>query len=47
MMFDGLPKGGRGYREASLQLQAEIRRLWEWLVVEHEQGRPRHASPLP
>jgi len=47
MTFDGLPKGGRGYREASLALQTEIRRLWEWLVVQHEQGRPRHADPLP
>jgi 1-acyl-sn-glycerol-3-phosphate acyltransferase len=47
MTFDGLPKGGRGYREASLALQTEIRRLWEWLVVQHEQGRPRNADPLP
>jgi 1-acyl-sn-glycerol-3-phosphate acyltransferase len=47
MSFEGLPRGGRGYREASSQLQAEIRRLWDWLVVEHERGRPRDASPLP
>jgi 1-acyl-sn-glycerol-3-phosphate acyltransferase len=47
MTFEGLPKGGRGYREASLQIQAEIRHLWDWLVVEHEQGRPRRAGPLP
>ena len=26
-----LPKGGKGYKEASALLQAEIRRLWEWL----------------
>lgn len=45
MSFDGLPSGGRGYREASAQIQAEILRLWEWLVEQHELGRPRGAVP--
>jgi 1-acyl-sn-glycerol-3-phosphate acyltransferase len=45
MRFDGLPRGGKGYKEASLALQAEIRRLWEFLVDMHAQGRPRHATP--
>jgi 1-acyl-sn-glycerol-3-phosphate acyltransferase len=45
LRFDGLPKGGKGYREASLEIQAEIRRLWEWLVELHELGRPRGAVP--
>ena len=45
MRFDGLPKGGRGYREASHEIQAEIRRLWEWLVELHELGRPRDSRP--
>jgi 1-acyl-sn-glycerol-3-phosphate acyltransferase len=45
MTFEGLPTGGRGYREASAQLQAEIRKLWEWLVEQHELGRPRGAIP--
>jgi 1-acyl-sn-glycerol-3-phosphate acyltransferase len=45
MTFDGLPTGGRGYREASAQLQAEIRKLWEWLVEQHELGRPHGAVP--
>lgn len=45
MSFDGLPSGGRGYREASTQIQAEILRLWEWLVDQHERGRPRGAVP--
>jgi 1-acyl-sn-glycerol-3-phosphate acyltransferase len=45
MSFDGLPSGGRGYREASAQIQAEILRLWEWLVDQHEHGRPRGAVP--
>jgi 1-acyl-sn-glycerol-3-phosphate acyltransferase len=43
MRLDGLPKGGKGYREASAEVQAEIRRLWDWLVGQHELGRPRGA----
>jgi 1-acyl-sn-glycerol-3-phosphate acyltransferase len=45
MSFDGLPRGGRGYREASLEIERKIRELWEWLVDVHEQGRPRDATP--
>ena len=45
MTFDGLPKGGKGYREASALLQAEIRRLWDWLVEMHELGPARRRSP--
>jgi 1-acyl-sn-glycerol-3-phosphate acyltransferase len=45
MTFKSLPSGGRGYREASAQIQAEILRLWEWLVDQHERGRPRGAVP--
>ena len=43
--FDGLPKGGRGYKEASALLQGEIRRLFDWLVDVHRLGRPRDAVP--
>jgi 1-acyl-sn-glycerol-3-phosphate acyltransferase len=43
--FDGLPRGGRGYREASDRIEQEIRRLWEWLVEIHAQGRPRGLTP--
>jgi 1-acyl-sn-glycerol-3-phosphate acyltransferase len=45
MRFDGLPRNGRGYREASAEIQRELRRLWEWLVEIHELGRPRTAQP--
>jgi 1-acyl-sn-glycerol-3-phosphate acyltransferase len=45
MSFDGLPKGGKGYREASGQIEAELHRLWAWLRDLHEAGRPRHAVP--
>jgi 1-acyl-sn-glycerol-3-phosphate acyltransferase len=43
--FDGLPRGGKGYREASHEIERRIRVLWDWLVEVHEQGRPRHATP--
>jgi len=45
MTFDGLPRGGRGYKEASFEIQRELRALWEWLVRVHEHGRPRLAIP--
>jgi 1-acyl-sn-glycerol-3-phosphate acyltransferase len=45
MAFDGLPKGGRGYKEASLEIERKIRELWEWLGEVHELGRPSDATP--
>jgi 1-acyl-sn-glycerol-3-phosphate acyltransferase len=45
MRFDDLPKNGKGYREASNQIEQELRRLWEWLAEQHRNGRPRGASP--
>ena len=46
MRFDGLPKAGKGYREASAELEREIHRLWRWLAELHEAGRPA-AVELP
>jgi 1-acyl-sn-glycerol-3-phosphate acyltransferase len=45
MRFDGLPRGGKGYREASEQIEEELNRLWRWLRDLHEAGRPRVAVP--
>jgi 1-acyl-sn-glycerol-3-phosphate acyltransferase len=45
MRFDGLPRGGKGYREASQQIEDELNRLWTWLRDLHEAGRPRTAVP--
>ena len=45
MTFDGLPKGGKGYKEASVLVQDEIRRLWDWLVDMHRLGRPDGTPP--
>jgi 1-acyl-sn-glycerol-3-phosphate acyltransferase len=46
MTFEGLPRGGKGYKEASLEIEREIYALWKWLVDVHELGRPRDAVPL-
>jgi 1-acyl-sn-glycerol-3-phosphate acyltransferase len=45
MRFDGLPRGGKGYREASGRIEEELNRLWAWLRDLHEAGRPRVAVP--
>jgi 1-acyl-sn-glycerol-3-phosphate acyltransferase len=46
MTFEGLPKGGKGYREASAMIQEEIHSLWRWLAELHEAGeRPAVATP--
>jgi 1-acyl-sn-glycerol-3-phosphate acyltransferase len=45
MTFEGLPRGGKGYKEASVEVERELRRLWEWLVDVHALGRPRAATP--
>jgi 1-acyl-sn-glycerol-3-phosphate acyltransferase len=45
MTFEGLPPGGRGYKQASLAIERKIDELWRWLVEMHELGRPRDAVP--
>ena len=45
MTFDGLPRGGRGYKEASLEVERKLYELWQWLVEIHELDRPRDATP--
>jgi 1-acyl-sn-glycerol-3-phosphate acyltransferase len=45
MGFDGLPRSGKGYKEASRLIQEEINRLWRFLVDLHELGRPAVAVP--
>jgi 1-acyl-sn-glycerol-3-phosphate acyltransferase len=45
MRVAGLPRGGKGYREASAAIQEELHRLWGWLRDLHEAGRPRVAVP--
>jgi len=39
------PRNSKGYRAGSQEIRTEIRRLWEFLLTTHEQGRPRVATP--
>ncbi len=43
--FEGLPKGARGYREASAEIERRIHALHAWLAEMHAIGRPRNAVP--
>jgi 1-acyl-sn-glycerol-3-phosphate acyltransferase len=43
--FDGLPRGGRGYKEASAEIERKLYELWQWLVEVHALGRPAEATP--
>jgi 1-acyl-sn-glycerol-3-phosphate acyltransferase len=43
--FEGLPKGGRGYREATAEIERRIRTLFDWLADMHARGRPRGETP--
>jgi 1-acyl-sn-glycerol-3-phosphate acyltransferase len=45
MRFAEYPRNSRGYREASEEIEAEIKRLWEFLVRMHELGRPDARPP--
>ena len=45
LRFDGLPKNGKGYREASAEVQTRIHGLHDWLGEMHALGRPKHATP--
>jgi 1-acyl-sn-glycerol-3-phosphate acyltransferase len=43
--FDGLPKGAKGYREASAEIQRRVHALHDWLGEMERLGRPRRATP--
>jgi 1-acyl-sn-glycerol-3-phosphate acyltransferase len=43
--FEGLPKGGRGYKEASVEIERRINVLFDWLAEIHAQGRPAGVTP--
>jgi 1-acyl-sn-glycerol-3-phosphate acyltransferase len=45
MRFDHLPRNSRGYREATEEIEREIRRLWEFLGEMHRLGRPSGTPP--
>ena len=43
--FEGLPKGGRGYKEATAEIERRIHALVTWLAEVHAEGRPRGLKP--
>jgi 1-acyl-sn-glycerol-3-phosphate acyltransferase len=43
--FDGLPKGGKGYKEATVEIERRINVLFDWLAEVHAQGRPPNLTP--
>jgi 1-acyl-sn-glycerol-3-phosphate acyltransferase len=43
--FEGLPKGGKGYKEASAVVQEKIQGLFDFLVEMHDRGRPAATPP--
>jgi 1-acyl-sn-glycerol-3-phosphate acyltransferase len=45
MRFDEYPRDGRGYRDATEEIETEIRRLWQFLVAMHALGRPDGVPP--
>jgi 1-acyl-sn-glycerol-3-phosphate acyltransferase len=45
LLFDGLPRGGRGYREATAEIERRINVLFDWLADVHKRGRPKAEVP--
>jgi 1-acyl-sn-glycerol-3-phosphate acyltransferase len=43
--FEGLPRGGKGYKEATAEIERRIHALVDWLATVHAQGRPRGLTP--
>jgi 1-acyl-sn-glycerol-3-phosphate acyltransferase len=43
--FEELPKGGRGYKEATAEIERRINVLFDWLAGVHARGRPRGVTP--
>jgi 1-acyl-sn-glycerol-3-phosphate acyltransferase len=43
--FEGLPKGGRGYKEATVEIERRIHALFDWLEEVHARGRPCGETP--
>jgi 1-acyl-sn-glycerol-3-phosphate acyltransferase len=45
LRFDELPKNGRGYKEATIEIERRINVLFDWLADVHRQGRPKGMVP--
>src|SRR5262249_40499400 len=45
VLFDNVAPGGRGYREATVEIERRINVLFDWLAEVHARGRPRNETP--
>jgi 1-acyl-sn-glycerol-3-phosphate acyltransferase len=45
LLLEGYPPGGRGYKEASLEIERRINVLFDWLADVHARGRPPGETP--
>jgi 1-acyl-sn-glycerol-3-phosphate acyltransferase len=43
--FEGLPRNGRGYKEATAEVERRINVLFDWLASVHAEGRPPGLTP--
>jgi 1-acyl-sn-glycerol-3-phosphate acyltransferase len=45
LSFEGLPRGSKGYREATAEVERRLNVLFDWLAEVHADGRPRSLVP--
>jgi hypothetical protein len=45
LRFDDLQKNGRGYKEATVEIERRINVLFDWLAEVHAKGRPKGLVP--
>jgi 1-acyl-sn-glycerol-3-phosphate acyltransferase len=43
--FEGLARGGKGYREGSAEIERRLNVLFDWLAEVHARGRPEGLTP--
>ena len=43
--FDELPKNGRGYKQATAEIERRLNVLFDWLAEVHAKGRPKGVTP--
>jgi 1-acyl-sn-glycerol-3-phosphate acyltransferase len=43
--LEGLPRGGKGYKQGSVEIERRINVLFDWLAGVHGRGRPRDETP--
>ncbi len=45
LRFPDLPRNGRGYREATQEVERRLHALFDWLADVHARGRPPGLTP--